>query len=191
MAGADASPGAVRGHVRLAVEGAGLEDVGPIVVFLEPADGRALPPGPSMRPGRVRQHDARFSPAFLAISVGQSVDMPNDDAIYHNVFSYSKPNEFDLGLYPAGQSRTITFRHPGVVRTYCSIHESMSGTIFVAPTPWFAVLGAKGEFELKEVPPGAWRVRTWCERLPDAGRDVSVASGRTVTLEVTVGEAAP
>ncbi len=191
IAGADASPGAVRGAVRLAVEGARIEDAGPIVVFLEPADGRAVPVLPQGRPSRVRQHDARFSPAFLAIAAGQSVDMPNDDAIYHNVFSYSKPNDFDLGLYPAGQSRTITFRHPGVVRTYCSIHESMSGTIFVAPTSWFVVIGTRGEFELKDVPPGAWRLRTWCERLPDAGREVSITSGRTVVVDLTIGEATP
>jgi plastocyanin len=69
----------------------------------------------------MHQREARFAPPFLAIAAGQSVAMENDDAIYHNVFSFSKSNDFDLGLYPAGESRTVTFRYAGVVRTYCSI----------------------------------------------------------------------
>ena len=70
--------------------------------------------------------------------------MPNDDVIFHNVFSYSTPNDFDLGLYPRGESRAKTFQYPGVVRIYCSIHESMNATIFVAPSIWHAVVGADG-----------------------------------------------
>jgi len=181
--------GAVRGHVALAVEGAQLEDVGPVVVYLESLDGRSFPP-PSRTP-RVRQKDASFSPGFLVVARGQSVEMPNDDAIYHNVFSYSRPNQFDLGLYPSGESRSVTFEHPGVVRTYCSIHESMSGTIFVAPTPWFDVVRPGGRFEIRGVPPGAWRIRTWCERLPALSREVTVGAGTAVDLELAIGAAAP
>jgi plastocyanin len=146
-----------------------------VVVYLEPLGG-SVPAAPPERPV-VRQRGARFDPGFLAIAAGQTIDMPNEDAIYHNVFSYSKPNDFDLGLYPSGQSRSVTFRHAGVVRTYCSIHESMNGTVFVAPTPLFAVPDEQGRFEIEGVPPGRYRLRTWCERLPATEREIEVGPG--------------
>ena len=188
-AGEDAATGSVRGKLRLAIEGTRIADAGPVVAYLEPIDGAPPPPTPPGVP-KVNQKDARFSPQFLAIAAGQSVAMPNDDAIYHNVFSYSTPNDFDLGLYPAGESRKVTFRHPGVVRTYCSIHESMNGTIFVAPTAYFAVVRATGDFEIRDVVPGRYRLTTWCERLPAAVREIQVLPGKGTAVELVVGSAA-
>lgn len=189
-AATDPARGVIRGRVSLAVEGAELRDAGPVVVYLEPLGNQPLPPRPARNPS-IRQKDARFSPGFLALARGQAVDMANDDAIYHNVFSYSKPNDFDLGLYPAGDSRTVTLRHAGVVRTYCSIHESMSGTIFVAPNAWFDVVRASGSFEIRDVPPGPFRLHVWCERLPAFVRDVRVESGRTLDLDLAIGVSTP
>jgi plastocyanin len=186
---AQLADGGVRGRARLAVEGASLGDVGPIVVYLEPLAGDRGP-GSSNGTARIRQRNARFSPGFLAVGVGQRVEMPNDDAIYHNVFSYSKPNEFDLGLYRAGESRSVSFRHPGPVKFYCSIHENMNGTIFVAPSRWFATVSPAGAFELSDVPEGRYRLRTWSERLPATDREIQVRAGQTLELEIRVGEPA-
>jgi plastocyanin len=183
---ASAQEGSVRGKIRLAVEGARIVDAGPLVAYLEPLAGTPVPPPPATVP-KVYQKDARFSPAFLAIAAGQTVSMPNDDAIYHNVFSYSTPNDFDLGLYPAGEARSVTFRHPGVVRTYCSIHESMSGTIFVAPTRNYAVVRGSGEFEIRDVAPGRYRVKSWGDRLPAAAREIEVQAGQPASVELVVG----
>jgi plastocyanin len=180
----------VRGRVRLEVAGSRLGDAGPIVAYLEPLDGTPAPLPPQSVP-KVHQKDARFSPRFLVIAAGQSVAMPNDDGIYHNVFSYSTPNDFDLGLYPSGETRKVTFRHPGVVRTYCSIHESMSGTIFVAPTRHFAMVGASGEFEIPGVAPGRYRVRTWCDRLPATSREIRVQPGQAASVELVIGTSRP
>jgi hypothetical protein len=184
----DAAGGTVRGRVKLSIEGTKLADLGPMVAYLEPLDGAPVPPPPPAVP-KVYQKDARFSPAFLVIAAGQSVAMPNDDAIYHNVFSYSTPNDFDLGLYPAGESRTVTFRHPGVVRTYCSIHESMSGTILVAPTRHYATVRPTGDFEIRDVPAGRYRVRTWCDKLPAVAREIQVQPGKGAAVELVVGSA--
>jgi plastocyanin len=181
--------GTLRGRVVLAVDGIALAEVGPIVVYLEPAPGTAAPPATPAP--RVLQKNATFSPGFLVVAVGQTVHMQNDDAIYHNVFSVSKPNDFDLGIYPAGTSREVTFRHAGVVRTYCSIHESMQGTIFVSPSPHFATLDGAGRFSIRGVPPGRHRLRAWCERLPEAAATVEVAAGRTTNVELSLGNAAP
>jgi plastocyanin len=181
--------GTLRGRVVLGVEGVALAEMGPIVVYLEPREGDAAPPAaPSPR---VLQKDATFSPGFLAIAVGQTVDMRNDDAIYHNVFSFSKPNDFDLGIYPSGTSRSVTFRYAGVVRTYCSIHDSMRGTIFVSPSPWFATVDGAGRFAIRDVPAGRHRVRSWCERLPEVVTTVEVTAGRTTAVELSLGSAGP
>ena len=178
----------LRGKLRLTVEGSRIADAGPVVAYLEPLDGATPPPVPASVP-KVNQKNARFAPQFLAIAAGQSVAMPNDDAIYHNVFSYSTPNDFDLGLYPAGESRKVTFRHAGVVRTYCSIHESMSGTIFVAPNAYFAVVRPSGEFEIRGVAPGRYRLTTWCERLPAVTREIQVDPGKNASVDLVIGSA--
>jgi plastocyanin len=177
----------VHGRVRFDLPGMQLADLGPVVVYIADSGGTADAPAASMqRAASVHQKDARFAPAFLAIAAGQDVAMPNDDQIYHNVFSYSRPNEFDLGLYPAGESRKVALRHPGVVKLYCSIHESMNGTIFVAPTRWFATAAADGSFALEGVPPGRHRVRTWNEKLPDTEHVVEVAAGGDVAVELSL-----
>ncbi len=181
--------GRVRGRVILDLPGARLADVAPVVVFLDGVDG--APTAPPREQPAVHQVDARFSPSFVAVAVGTTVQMPNDDAIYHNVFSYSRPNDFDLGLYPAGESRSVTFKHPGMVKTYCSIHESMNGTIYVAPSPFFSTAGPSGAFEISGVPPGRYKLRTWCEKLPGTELSISVKAGEPLTLDVPLLSSQP
>jgi len=183
---ASAGAGEVRGRIALGVHGVSLEDTGPIVVYLESA-GQPLQFSLPKRPLEIHQKDASFAPPFLVIAAGETVVMPNDDVIFHNVFSYSTPNDFDLGLYPRGDSRAKTFQYPGVVRIYCSIHESMNATIFVAPSIWHAVAGAHGEFTIPDVPAGKYRLRTWNRRLPPATRLIEVGpGGGVVTADVVV-----
>ena len=178
--------GEIRGRVSLGVAGVPLSAVAPVVVTLEPLDAAASQ-APPRRSARMRQRDARFSPPFLVVAVGQPLEMANDDAIYHNVFSYSRPNDFDLGLYPAGESRTLVLDHPGVVKLYCSIHESMNATILVTPTRWFDVVGAKGGYALTGVPPGRYRAVVWSERLPATAREIEIGAGERVTVDWVIG----
>lgn len=176
----------VRGRVELSMPGLSLESVGPVVVFLERLD--AEPSDAEPAPATVAQINARFEPSFLVVERGQPVEMPNRDAIYHNVFSFSRPNDFDLGLYPAGTSRTVVFEHPGVVKAYCSIHENMNATIFVAPGKHVALLGPDGAFEFSGVAPGRYRLATWCEKLPGTSREITVDGARDLDLEVQLVE---
>jgi len=184
---ASAEPSAeIRGRVALGVEDLPLAAVAPVVVYLEAIDGTA-PGAPPRHAASMHQLDARFSPSFLVVASGQSVEMANDDAIYHNVFSYSRPNDFDLGLYPAGESRTLVLRHPGVVKIYCSIHESMNATILVAPTPWFDTVSTSGAYALRDVPPGRYRAVVWSERLPATAREIEVRLGGSQRLDWVIG----
>jgi plastocyanin len=185
-----ARAGEVRGRVGVGVSGASIEDAGPIVVYLESSTTQPLSFTLPKRPLEIHQKDASFSPNFLVIAAGETVVMPNDDVIFHNVFSYSTPNDFDLGLYPRGESRAKTFQYPGVVRVYCSIHESMNATIFVAPSIWHAIADARGEFTIPDVPPGTYRLRTWNRRLPPASQVVQV-NGGAVTANLVVASGNP
>jgi plastocyanin len=183
---APARGGEVEGHVRLAVQGASLADAGPTIAWLEAVQGTLAYEVPARTPA-IRQKDASFEPSFLVVAAGQTVWMPNDDTIFHNVFSYSRPNDFDLGLYPAGQKRAVTFKWPGVVRVYCSIHESMTALVLVTPSPWYDRVAASGEFRIRGVPAGRYRLRVWNERLPAAERIVEVAEPTPVRVEVAIG----
>lgn len=186
---AGASAGDLVGEVTLDVEGARLADLGPTVVFLEPTGSGAGIPAPAPPPV-LRQRNARFDPSFLVLVQGQSLEFANDDTIFHNVFSFSKPNDFDLGLYPAGESRRVRFGDAGLVKIYCSIHESMNATLLVVPTPLFALAGASGGYRVERVPAGRYRVTVWNERLPSVVREVSVGAG-AARLDVALGGVAP
>jgi plastocyanin len=186
--GAGAEDASVAGRLSLALAGVALTDVAPAVVYLEAVDAPAPPP--PREPATLRQHAARFQPAFLVVAVGQPVEMPNDDTIFHNVFSYSRPNDFDLGLYRSGEARTLRFAHAGPVRLYCSIHERMNGLIFVTPTRLFAVADAAGAFRIAGVPPGRYRLRAWTERLPELTRDLALASGENADVALALGASA-
>lgn len=176
---ASAQDAVVDGRVTLDLPGVTLRGVGPVVVFLVP-DGDVELPVQVPPPVRIRQRDARFSPSFRVIVQGQTIEMPNDDVIYHNVFSYSHPNDFDLGIYPVGESRSVAFQHAGVVKVYCSIHESMNATIFVAPNSFYDVVRPDGTFHMSGVPPGDYHLETWSEKLPASRQPIRIDAGGKV-----------
>jgi plastocyanin len=182
---ARAQEASVSGVLSIALGRLSLADVAPAVIYLEALD--APPPPPQQSGAELRQHAARFRPDFLVVTVGQPIEMPNDDTIFHNVFSYSRPNDFDLGLYRGGESRTLRFEHAGPVRLYCSIHERMNGLIFVAPTRLFAVPSADGAFRIEDVPPGRYRLRVWTERLPGIARELSLGADEEARMNVELG----
>jgi hypothetical protein len=126
--------------------------------------------------------------------VGQTVAFPNDDRIMHNVFSYSRAGNFDLGLYGQGESRRVTFDRSGPVRLFCSIHSSMHATLYVAPTPHHAVTDTKGRFVIRNVPVGNYLLETWHRRLPEGVASVEVTEinvqrGEDTVVEVSLGAA--
>src|ERR1044072_4353586 len=71
-----------------------------IVVYAEPVDA---PAARAARKVTLSQKNKTFQPRVLAVPVGSSVEFPNNDGIFHNVFSLSTPQPFDLGLYCAGE----------------------------------------------------------------------------------------
>ena len=107
------------------------------------------------------QKDKQFIPHILVVRTGSSVDFPNLDPFFHNVFSLSKVQPFDLGYYPEGQSRAVKFNSPGVVQVYCHIHANMYAAIVVTASPWFQKPSPDGSFSFSNVPAGRYRLTAW------------------------------
>ncbi len=105
-----------------------------------------------------------FSPRTLTVPVGSTVRFPNQDTILHNVFSVSGKNRFDLGLYRRGDGKSATFEHPGVVRVFCNVHQSMVAYLLVVDTPYFTSPDTAGNFRLGDLPEGPGTLTVWHER---------------------------
>ncbi len=142
----------------------GQADAGGVVVWLRPTKGVPIPVSGPAPKRKMEQHDKRFSPHVMAVQVGTEIDFPNLDPFFHNVFSVYDGKIFDLGLYANGESRPVRFDRPGVSFIFCNIHPQMSAVVVAVESPWFAVSGPDGNYTIKGVPPGEYKVHYWHER---------------------------
>ena len=157
------------------------------VVYLDPAPRAAFDAREEPRP-RLDQRNEAFEPHILAIVAGTTVDFPNNDRTYHNVFSLSKTKTFDLGRYAAGRSKAIKFDKPGIVRVFCDIHSHMSAFILVFAHRYFSLSDEDGSYRLDNVPPGTYTVVAWNESAPLESRRVVVPdSGGDVEVNFSLG----
>jgi plastocyanin len=114
----------------------------------------------------IKQEGRQFSPRVAVVQTGTNLVFPNFDSVYHNVFSNSPRNSFDLGTYQAGEkARSVTVTGPGVVEIYCNIHQKMSAKVLVVPSVLFTKVRSDGTYRIDNVPPGQRRVVAWS---PDA-----------------------
>ena len=150
-----------------------------VVVYVKDAPHMTVAP---MR-AEIHQRNENFVPRVVAVTVGSIVDFPNDDPIYHNVFSLSRTKTFDLGRFPQGKSRGERFDKPGVVKVFCQIHSHMSATVMVFDHPWFAIPDEQGMFALSGVPAGVHQITAWHERLGDTTLQLRVEPGRPATID--------
>lgn len=132
---------------------------------------------------RMLQQDEAFVPRVLAVTRGSSVEFPNTDPYFHNVFSLSSSASFDLGRYPSGDSRARAFSKSGLVKVYCHLHSHMSGTIMVFDHPYFRKPEMDGTFAIGDLPAGTYRISAWHERIGESVRTVSVEAGRAARVE--------
>jgi plastocyanin len=155
------------------------------VVYLESAPRGAfeMNDGPRVV---MDQRNETFVPHVLAIMTGTTVDFPNSDAFYHNVFSLSKISRFDLGRYAAGRSRSVRFDKPGIVRVFCDIHSHMNAFILVFSHPFFALTNADGRYGIENVPPGTYNVIAWNEGTASEPKAVTVPDGAVAELDFTL-----
>lgn len=136
--------------------------------------------------GSMAQQDEQFVPHVLPIVRGATVDFPNEDDVYHNVFSLSGPRTFDLGRYPRGESRSVTFNKSGTVQVFCHIHSDMSGVILVLDNPFFATPEPTGRFVIDGLPPGDYAIVGWHERIKPVVQHVRVTAGGTSRVDFNI-----
>lgn len=163
-----------------------------VVVWLSPVGGAPAPRLPGKH-ARIIQKDKTFTPHVLAIETGTTVDFPNFDPIFHNAFSNFSGQLFDIGLYAPGSSRSFRFQRPGTVRIFCNIHPDMSAVIMVVDTPYFAVTGRDGAFEIPNVAPGKYQLKVFHERATDSvlralERSVTVEAGNLMLPPIEISE---
>lgn len=136
----------------------------PVVVWLTPlADTPQPPTDPAPSSYRLVQKGKQFHPHLLVVPVGAKVEFPNRDPFFHNVFSLFDGKRFDLGLYEAGSTRSISFNRPGISYIFCNIHPEMSAVIIALQTPYYGISNSSGEISISEVPPGRYKMEVWRE----------------------------
>ena len=164
-----AAAGTVTGKVDLVDKPGRRADLSDVVVYL---DAVAVKPKPAT--ASVVMKGKAFHPHVVAVPVGGTVEFPNQDPIFHNAFSVSGANRFDLALYKRPKTGTQTFQHPGVVKVYCNIHPQMSAVVVVVDNPFFTKVQPDGTFAVENVPAGRHTLKAWHERGGEAAVAVTV-----------------
>jgi plastocyanin len=176
--------GAVGGRITI-LERSGVRttDLANAVVYLEPAAGaRALGTATT----QIVMESREFVPRVRVVTVGSTVEFPNQDPFRHNVFSNTGPAAFDLGLYERGASKGATLRQAGVYPVFCNIHARMVAFVLAIATPYFTQAGADGRFTVANVPAGRYTLRAWHDRGGEQARqlDVPAAGVSDVSVEL-------
>lgn len=171
-------PRSVANHDAMAIP-----EIQNVVIYLKDVKFKgALPPARV----QIRQEHESFVPRVIAVTRGSTVEFPNGDPFFHNVFSLSSAATFDLGRYPMGRQKSATLNTPGLVKVYCHIHSHMSASILVLDHPYFAMPATDGRFTLPNVPAGTYTVVGWHERIGERTTTVQVKPGATATVDVSL-----
>lgn len=157
-----------------------------VVIYLKPGEPSELRADGSGRVFSMAQEGETFIPHVLPVMTGDTVEFPNFDPIFHNVFSLSSTRTFDLGRYPQGASKSVTFEEPGIVPVFCHIHSDMSAIILVLDNPWYAVPDADGHFSITGLPAGSHTLVAWHERAEPVETRIEVKEGQTLEIDLTV-----
>ncbi len=170
----------VTGHVR--TMGGSAQSIK--IVYAEPENDHSLPKAGHYT---IQQRGKTFVPHVLAIPVGSTVSFPNSDPIFHNVFSLSRPQPFDLGLYRAGDSKSRVYTVPATYRVFCNIHPQMTALILVLPTAYIAQADSSGSFHLN-LPAGPYRLTAWSEKAEPVTIDIKVDADAVSVPDLTLDE---
>jgi hypothetical protein len=159
----------------------------PAVIWLEPLAG--TPTLPFLPHGHytLLQKNRTFIPHLQIIPVGTVVQFPNADPFFHNVFSLFDGKRFDLGLYEAGQSKSVTFSREGVSYIFCNIHPEMSAVVLALSTPLYAVADANDSFVIRNIPSGDYKMHLWIEGMPQSVLDGLTRLVRLPARDVDLG----
>jgi plastocyanin len=185
-AGSKPAQGSVRGSVTVRVKGKLKVDKKGVVVYLDNVPG----PPPKAKKAVIRQREKQFDPPLTIVVKGTTVDFPNEDKIFHNVFSVSRPARFDLGLYKSGTAKSVEMKRPGTVDVYCNIHPDMVAKVKVLDNAHYTITGSDGAFALDNVPAGEYPIVAWLPTGDEARGTVVVKAGEVAQVALEVSEVA-
>ncbi len=175
------------GEIKGKVSVQGLKSAENIAVYIDTIPDKKFDP-PATKPV-MDQVKMTFVPHVMVVQAGTTVEFLNSDAVGHNVYwpsiSGNKKLAHNLGTWPKGEKKSFQFNDVGVASLLCNVHPEMNGYIVVSPTPYFAVTDKSGNYEIKNVPPGKYTLKTWSEDGKVATQAVEVGSG-TATADLTV-----
>ena len=151
------------------------------VVYLE---GTFPPPAAQPR-ARMAQKNLEFEFSLLPVRAGTVVEFPNEDDVYHNIFSFSKPKRFDLGRYRKDETPvpSVLFDKPGPVALHCDIHEHMHAVILVVDTPYFARTELDGSYKLPNLPAGHYTLAAWVSSKMTYQHPVDIPAGGALHVD--------
>jgi plastocyanin len=133
------------------------------------------------------QKNLAFVPHVLPVTVGTTVRFKNDDKVAHNIFTPSPAGDmFNLGTWKGTQVKTHTFNKTGEVVLLCNLHPEMEGYIYVTPNPYFAKTDKNGEFVIKDVPAGKYKLKVWAEQGNARPQTIKVPQTGSVNVNFTV-----
>jgi plastocyanin len=158
-----------------------------VIVYLEGVPG--TPPVPKNH-AVIRQREKQFEPPLTIVVKGTTIDFPNEDKIFHNVFSVSRPARFDLGLYKSGTMKSVELKRAGVVDVYCNIHPDMVAKVKVLENAYYTVTGKDGTFKIENVPAGEYPIIAWMQTGDEAKGTVKVSAGGSAEVKLDVSEVA-
>ena len=139
-------------------------DLSSVIVYLDQIKADPGIPEPDHKKTyEMSTKNKQFAPRSMVVPLGATVGFPNFDPIFHNIFSVSRPNDFDLGLYKGGASKSKIFESPGIVRVFCNVHPQMTATIVVSNTSFHTHADKAGSFSLGLVPSGTFFLRAYAE----------------------------
>jgi hypothetical protein len=121
----------------------------------------------------------------MVVAAGDTVKFLNHDGVNHNVYSPDGEG-YNLGSFKHDEEASHTFTKVGPYSQLCSIHPEMLGYVFVATSPYAAAVDKKGNYAIKDVPPGTYTLAVWNSRLKGPEKSVTVGAGQTVTENLTV-----
>jgi hypothetical protein len=160
----------------------------PAVIWLEPMPGVPVLPFLPQGHYQLLQKNRVFVPHLQVIPVGAVVQFPNADPFFHNVFSLFEGKRFDLGLYEAGSTKSVSFSREGVSYIFCNIHPEMSAVVLALSTPLYAVADANNSFILRNIPPGDYHLHIWIEGVSQSNLERETRRVHLATGTVDLGQ---
>lgn len=137
-------------------------------------------------PATITQKGCMYDPHIVALQTSQPFQVVNADPVTHNIHPIPKDNrEWNESQPPGAAPIDRNFSHEEIaIPVKCNIHPWMKAYVAVFDNPYFAVTGADGSFDLKNVPPGSYTLMAWQELYGTTQQAITIGPKESKTLKL-------